>query len=72
LTTVAQVPGENSAGLFLTLEELSALFPWLQKNEDRMDIRERQVLNRIERTLYEHLSIDEIENQLTRGSAGYG
>jgi hypothetical protein len=58
-------------GLFLTLEELSVLFPWIKKNEAFMDVRERQLLSRIERTLYEHLSIEEIENRL-RGSAGYG
>jgi len=71
LTAVDQVPGKNSTGFFLTLEELSALLPWLKNNEERMGVRERQILNRMERTLYEHLSIEEIENQL-RGSVGYG
>jgi len=60
-----------SGGIFLTMEELSAIFPRLKKNEASMDSRERQVLNRIERVLYEHLSIEDLENRL-RGSFGYG
>jgi len=71
LTGVAEVSGKKSGGLFLTLEELSVIFPWLKKNEEGLGIRERQILNRMERILYEHLSIEEIE-KYTRGSAGYG
>ncbi|MDR2702639.1 MAG: hypothetical protein LBB72_09425 [Spirochaetaceae bacterium] len=71
MTPAVEVHGGNSAGLYLTLEELSALFPLLKNNEERMGVRERQILNRMERILYEHLSIEEIENRI-RGSVGYG
>jgi len=70
LTGDAKVPGEKSGGLFLTLEELSAIVPWLQKNEEHLGVRERQILNRMERILYEYLSIEEIEKYV-RGPAGY-
>ena len=62
---------DTGAGIFLTLEELSFIFPSLKKNEASLGLRERQVLNRIERMLYKNLSIEEIENRL-RGSVGYG
>jgi len=58
-------------GIFLTVEDLSLLFSSLKKNEAHLNLRERQVLNRIERLLYKNLSIEEIENRL-RGSVGYG
>jgi hypothetical protein len=71
LIRAAEIPGESPGGLFLTLEELSVIFPWLKKNEEGLGVRERQILNRMERVLYEHLSIEEIEKYV-RGSAGYG
>jgi len=69
LTGAAGFP--RAEGLFLTLEELSVIMPWLQKNEEKLGVRERQILNRMERILYEHLSIEDIEKYV-RGSAGYG
>jgi len=71
LTGAADDTGKKSGGFFLTMEELSAIVPWLQKNEEHLGVRERQILNRMERFLYEHLSIEEIEKYI-RGSAGYG
>jgi len=58
-------------GIFLTLEDMAVIFSPLKKNEAQLNLRERQVLNRIERLLYKNLSIEEIENRL-RGSVGYG
>jgi hypothetical protein len=59
-------PGaENSPvgtpGLFLSLEELCLLFPKLKKNEAHLDVSERALLLRMERVLYENLSIQELE-----------
>jgi hypothetical protein len=48
-------------GAFLSLGELIAIFPRLKRDEDHLTVSERQVLSKIERTLYEHLSIQEIE-----------
>jgi len=69
LTGSAKLP--EAGGLFLTQEEVSVIMPWLQKNEEKLGVRERQILNRMERYLYEHLSIEDIEKYV-RGSAGYG
>jgi hypothetical protein len=54
----------SSAKTFLTLEELSVLFPRLKKNEAFLDIKERQILNKIEKILYENFSIADMENHL--------
>lgn len=62
---------ENERGVFFSMEELAVIFPIVKKNESFLDLRGRQVLNRIERILYDHLSIEDIENRL-RGSGGYG
>ena len=48
----------------LTMEELLILFPLLKKNEDLLTIKERQLLVKIEKELYKHLSIEEIEGRL--------
>ena len=48
----------------LTLEELLVLFPLLKRNEGLLSIKERQLLVKIEKKLYEHLSIEEIEGRL--------
>ena len=40
------------------------LFPLLKKNETNLNLKERQLLVKIEKKLYEHLSIEEIENRL--------
>ena len=51
------------AGLFLSLEELLILFPLLKKNEVSLNNKERHILVKIEKKLYEHLSIADIENR---------
>ncbi|MCL1812061.1 MAG: hypothetical protein FWG29_00915 [Treponema sp.] len=48
----------------LTLEELLVLFPLLKKNEALLSIKERQILVKIEKKLYQQLSIEEIEDRL--------
>jgi hypothetical protein len=50
--------------LTLTLDELLVLFPLLKKNEENLNSKERIILAKMEKTLYEHLSIEEIENRL--------
>jgi len=50
--------------LTLTLEELLVLFPLLKKNEALLSIKERQILVKIEKKLYQQLSIEEIEDRL--------
>jgi len=50
--------------LTLTLEELLVLFPLLKKNEALLNIKERQILVKLEKKLYEQLSIEEIEDRL--------
>jgi hypothetical protein len=50
--------------LTLTLDELLTLFPLLKKNEEHLSGKERIILAKIEKTLYEHLSIEEIESHL--------
>jgi len=67
----ASVPGGKSGGFILSLEELSAIVPWLHKNEELLGVRERHILHRMERFLYENLSIEEIEKYV-RGPVGYG
>ena len=52
------------SGVYLTLEELSILFPLLKKSEALLNNKERQILVKIEKKLYEHLSIADIENRL--------
>jgi hypothetical protein len=51
-------------GLFLSLDELSAIFPRLKRNESLLAAGERRVLSRMEKTLYEHLSVADIETRL--------
>jgi hypothetical protein len=51
-------------GTFFSFEELLILFPLLKKNEALLSNQERTILVKIEKTLYEHLSIAEMENRL--------
>lgn len=51
-------------GFFLSLEELLVLFSLLKKNEAALSVKERQLLVKIEKNLYEHLSIADIESRL--------
>jgi hypothetical protein len=62
---------ESARGIFFSTEELSVIFPFIKKNEAHLDLSGRQILTRIERIMYNHLSIEDIENRL-RGSGGYG
>ncbi|MCL1814945.1 MAG: hypothetical protein FWG27_03875 [Treponema sp.] len=59
-------PGKivQGEGIFFTLEELLVLFPLLKKNEPLLSDKERQMLVKIEKIIYEHLSIAEIESRL--------
>lgn len=50
--------------LTLSGEEIMVLFPLLKKNETTLSARERNILVRIEKILYEHLSIEEIESHV--------
>jgi len=59
-----------STGINFTQEELLVLFSLLKKSEARLNAKERQILVKIERTLYEHLSIADIESRLG-GTVGY-
>ena len=52
---------EQSAGVFLTLEDLETLFPLLKKNEAHLTVKERHLFIKIEKKLYENLSIGELE-----------
>jgi len=54
----------SPAGFFLSLEELLILFPLLKKNEAGLSGKERQLLVKIEKKIYEHLSIADIESRL--------
>lgn len=54
---------------FLTLEDLHALFPRLKRMEGMLAPWEQQVLLKIERTLYEYHSVEEME-ALLQGPGG--
>ena len=57
------------AGVFLTLNDCTAIYPGLKENESFLSEEERKVLIRIEKVLYGSLSIREIEELLERSSA---
>jgi hypothetical protein len=54
----------DQGGAFFTLWELLAVFPRLKRAEAVLEKDERAVLLRIEKVLYECLSIGEIEQRL--------
>jgi hypothetical protein len=54
----------SNPGVFINLEELLVLVPLLKKNEDRLSGKERQILVKMEKELYEHLSIADIEKRM--------
>jgi hypothetical protein len=60
------------AGVFINLRELMAVFPYLKQREHSMNSGERQVLIKLEQTLYEHLSVDEAENLIRISGKGDG
>ena len=58
--------GDFAAGVFLTLNDCTILFPRLKENEPLLSEKERRLLHRIEKVLYENLSIREMEELLER------
>ena len=62
----------EGAGVFLTLNDCTALYPRLKGNESFLSEEERKVLLGIEKVLYGNLSVQEVEELLERGSARPG
>ena len=60
---------EAEAGVFLTLNDCSVLFPRLKVNEFSISKEERRILHRLEKVLYGNLSIREMEELLERGAS---
>lgn len=54
--------------LYLSLNECIALFPGLKEKESSLSKEERKILLRLEKVLYENLSINEMEELLYRTS----
>jgi hypothetical protein len=52
---------EANEGLFLSPEDVKILFMLLKTREYALSNEERQVLSRIEASLYARLSVDEVE-----------
>ena len=61
--------GDDAAGVFLTLNDCTVLFPRLKKNEPFLSNEERRLLYRIEKVLYGNLSIREMEELFEKGAA---
>ena len=59
---------DEAAGVFLSLNDCTVLFPRLKENEVSLSKGERMLLRRIEKVLYENLSIREIEALLEKGA----
>jgi hypothetical protein len=57
------------AGVFLTLNDCTVLFPRFKANEFFLSAEERRILHRIEKVLYGNLSIREMEELLDKGAA---
>ena len=60
------------AGIFLSLNDCTALYPRLKENESFLSEEERKVLLKIERVLYDSLSIHEMEELLAGSFARPG
>ena len=58
----------EEAGVFLTLNDCTVLFPRLKGMESFLSAEERRILHRIEKVLYGNLSIREMEELLERGT----
>lgn len=54
----------DGVGLFLSLSELLLIFARLKTQEPSMGNGERELLRKMELMLYDHLSIEEMENLL--------
>jgi hypothetical protein len=63
---------EGNEGLFLGPEDIKILFTLLKSREYALSNAERQLLLKIENTLYTSLSVDEAETLLSRTQAGAG
>jgi hypothetical protein len=63
---------ENSGDdrVVLTLEDCKTLFPRLKGLENTLSAPERDILLKIEKVLYGHLSVRDIENLLHTSSPG--
>ncbi|MDR2103671.1 MAG: hypothetical protein LBP42_06180 [Treponema sp.] len=49
-------------GILLSLDECKTLFPLLKGMENTLPATEREILLKIEKVLYAHLSIRDVEN----------
>jgi hypothetical protein len=63
---------DRQEGVFLPLEDCIALFPRLKRDEALLAAPEREALLKIEKVLYNCLSIQEVENLLRVSRAGAG
>jgi hypothetical protein len=52
----------QDAGVFIDFGELLAIFPRIKRGEYTMNPAERQVLTKLEKVLYEYLTVEEVEN----------
>ncbi|MDR2796991.1 MAG: hypothetical protein LBB80_01480 [Treponema sp.] len=55
---------QHEGGVFFTFNELKVIFPRLKKRENTLLPAERDILLKIERTLYNQLSIQDVEGLL--------
>ena len=58
----------EEAGIFLTLNDCSVLFPRLKASESSLTKEERVIFLRMEKVLYGNLSIREMEELLEKKS----
>ena len=56
----------EEAGIFLTLNDCTVLFPRLKDNESSLSKEERMIFLRMEKVLYGNLSIREMEELLEK------
>ena len=61
----------EEAGIFLTLNDCTVLFPRLKKDESSLSKEERMIFLRLEKVLYGNLSIREMEELLEKKSGRY-
>jgi len=60
---------DREAGIFLSLIECTHLFPGLKEKEASLNKDERRILLKIEKVLYDNLSIQEVD-ELTERNEG--
>ena len=56
----------EEAGIFLTLNDCTILFPRLKDNESTLSKEERMIFLRMEKVIYGNLSIREMEELLEK------